>query len=139
MVALMSILEGKEEERDAVHMSTLHASKGLEFPHVFLIGVQEDTLPHKGDLDVPAEALHARIEEERRLMYVGITRAKRSLHITWHKRHKRTREYVYCEPSRFIEEMKLDKDIGSQTEEAPITPQERIASLKALLQRPSSS
>ena len=82
MVALMSMMEGKDEEPDAVRMSTLHASKGLEYPHVFLVGVEEGILPHKGDPDAPIETLAARIEEERRLMYVGITRAQRSLHIT---------------------------------------------------------
>jgi ATP-dependent DNA helicase Rep len=85
MVALMSMMEGKDEEPDAVRMSTLHASKGLEYPHVFLVGVEEGILPHKGDPDTPIEILAARIEEERRLMYVGITRAQRSLHITWCK------------------------------------------------------
>jgi ATP-dependent DNA helicase Rep len=91
MVALMSMMEGKDEEPDAVRMSTLHASKGLEYPHVFLVGVEEGILPHKGDPDTPIEILAARIEEERRLMYVGITRAQRSLHITWCKTQARRR------------------------------------------------
>ena len=68
MVALMTMLDGKDEEPDAVRMSTLHASKGLEFPHVFLVGVEEGILPHKGDPDAPVDTLGARIEEERRLM-----------------------------------------------------------------------
>jgi ATP-dependent DNA helicase Rep len=80
MVALMSMLEGKDEELDAVRMSTLHASKGLEYPHVFLVGVEEGILPHKGDEDEPVEKLAARIEEERSLMYVGITRAAFAAH-----------------------------------------------------------
>lgn len=78
MVALMTMLEGKDEEPDAIRMSTLHASKGLEYPHVFLVGCEEGILPHKGDPDAPVETLAQRIEEERRLMYVGITRAKRT-------------------------------------------------------------
>jgi ATP-dependent DNA helicase Rep len=136
MVALMSMLEGRDEEPDAVRMSTLHASKGLEFPHVFLIGVEEGILPHKGDPDAPIETLGARIEEERRLMYVGITRAQRSLHISWCKKRKRARESVNCDVSRFIKEMKLDEGTAVPTEDEVITPQNRLANLKALLQKP---
>ncbi len=136
MVALMSMLEGRDEEPDAVRMSTLHASKGLEFPHVFLVGVEEGILPHKGDPDAPIDTLGARIEEERRLMYVGITRAQRSLHITWCKKRKRARDTINCEVSRFIKEMKLDEGDAVPTEEETITPQNRLANLKALLQKP---
>jgi ATP-dependent DNA helicase Rep len=139
MVALMSMLEGRDEEPDAVRMSTLHASKGLEFPHVFLVGVEEGILPHKGDPDAPVETLGARIEEERRLMYVGITRAQRSLHITWCKKRKRARESVHCDVSRFIKEMKLDEGDAVPTEEEIITPQSRLANLKALLQKPKAA
>jgi ATP-dependent DNA helicase Rep len=136
MVALMTMLEGRDEEPDAVRMSTLHASKGLEFPHVFLVGVEEGILPHKGDPDAPADTMAARIEEERRLMYVGITRAQRSLHITWCKKRKRARESVHCDVSRFIKEMKLDEGDAVPTEEEIISPQNRLANLKALLQKP---
>lgn len=139
MVALMSMLEGKDEEPDAVRMSTLHASKGLEFPHVFLVGVEEGILPHKGDPDAPAETLVARIEEERRLMYVGITRAQRSLHVTWCKKRKRAREHVHCDISRFIKEMKLDEGNAVPGEDEVITPQSRLANLKALLQKPKAA
>ncbi|HEY8608657.1 MAG TPA: UvrD-helicase domain-containing protein [Noviherbaspirillum sp.] len=136
MVALMTMLEGRDEEPDAVRMSTLHASKGLEFPHVFLVGVEEGILPHKGDPDAPAESIAARLEEERRLMYVGITRAQRSLHVTWCKRRKRARETVNCDPSRFIKEMKLDEGDAVPKEDEVVTPQDRLANLKALLSRP---
>ena len=136
MVALMTMLEGRDEEPDAVRMSTLHASKGLEFPHVFLVGVEEGILPHKGDPDAPVELLAARIEEERRLMYVGITRAQRSLHVTWCKRRKRARESVNCDISRFIKEMKLDEGDAVPKEDEVLTPQDRLANLKALLQKP---
>ncbi|OWW22646.1 UvrD-helicase domain-containing protein [Noviherbaspirillum denitrificans] len=137
MVALMTMLEGKDEEPDAVRMSTLHASKGLEYPHVFLVGVEEGILPHKGDPDAPIDTLAARIEEERRLMYVGITRAQRSLHVTWCKRRKRARESVNCEPSRFIKEMKLDEGDAVPKEEEKLTPKDRLANLKALLSKPT--
>lgn len=138
MVALMTMMEGKDEDPDAVRMSTLHASKGLEFPHVFLVGVEEGILPHKGDPDAPAETIAARIEEERRLMYVGITRAQRSLQITWCKRRKRARETVQCDISRFIKEMRLDEGDAPPKEDEIITPQARLANLKALLQKPKA-
>jgi ATP-dependent DNA helicase Rep len=133
MVALMSMLEGQDEEQDAVRMSTLHASKGLEFPHVFLVGVEEGILPHKGDPDASVESIGARIEEERRLMYVGITRAQRTLYVTWCKKRKRAGEQVHCDVSRFIKEMALDEGAAPPMESEKISPKERLASLKALL------
>ncbi|MCE2830675.1 MAG: UvrD-helicase domain-containing protein [Oxalobacteraceae bacterium] len=139
MVALMSMLEGRDEEPDAVRLSTLHAAKGLEFGHVFMVGVEEGILPHKGDPDAPPESFAQRIEEERRLMYVGITRAQRSLTVTWCKQRKRARDSTPCEPSRFIEEMRLAEGNALLPDEAPITPQDRLANLKALLQKPKAA
>lgn len=139
MVALMTMLEGRDSEPDAVRLSTLHAAKGLEFPHVFLIGVEEGILPHRGDPDAPAETLAARIQEERRLMYVGITRAQRSLHVSWCKKRKRARDSVVCEISRFIAEMKLDEGDAPPKESEQVTPQNRLANLKALLNKPKQS
>lgn len=139
MVALMSMLEGRDEEPDAVRLSTLHAAKGLEFGHVFMVGVEEGILPHKGDPDAPAEVIASRIEEERRLMYVGITRAQRSLHLTWCKKRKRARDSFSCEPSRFIKEMRLDEGNAPPTEAEAQTPQDRLANLKALLQKPKAA
>jgi ATP-dependent DNA helicase Rep len=136
MVALMSMLEGRDEDPDAVRMSTLHASKGLEYPHVFLVGVEEGILPHRGDPDAPDDVFAARIEEERRLMYVGITRAQRGLTISFCKKRRRARDSVQCDPSRFIKEMKLDEGNARPSEEEKITPQARLANLKALLQKP---
>ncbi|WP_305822251.1 UvrD-helicase domain-containing protein [Massilia brevitalea] len=136
MVALMSMLEGQDETPDAVRMSTLHASKGLEYPHVFLVGVEEGILPHKGDPDDPIEKIAARIQEERRLMYVGITRAQRTLHVTWCKKRKRAGELVHCDPSRFIKEMALDEGDAPPKESEIISPKDRLASLKALLATP---
>ena len=142
-VALVTMLErGEEEEPDAVKLSTLHASKGLEYPHVYLAGVEEGLLPHmgkddeEGDPAKAAESMAGRIEEERRLMYVGITRAQRSLHLSWCKKRRRAREDLVREPSRFIEEMGL-KDV--KVEEDPATramsPKERLGMLKALLNK----
>ncbi len=103
-VALMSLLDKNESEYDAVQLSTLHAAKGLEFRHVFLVGVEEGILPHQESME------DAGIEEERRLMYVGVTRAMESLSISHCQKRKRAREWQKCEPSRFIAE--LGEDIG---------------------------
>lgn len=103
MVSLLSMLEGRENgEPNAVKLSTLHAAKGLEFGHVYLIGVEEGILPHRESID------NDKIEEERRLMYVGITRAQKSLSISWCKKRKRAGELDACEPSRFIDELPKD-------------------------------
>jgi len=137
-VALMSMLEGKDEDPDAVRLSTIHAAKGLEYPHVFLVGVEESILPHRGNVDADAPMAaedDARIEEERRLMYVAITRAQRSLHLNWCKKRKRARDTVECEASRFIAEMGLDDAPPPAADEAPMSPKERLATLKALLQK----
>lgn len=142
-VALITMLErGEEEEPDAVKLSTLHAAKGLEFPHVYLAGVEEGLLPHQGkddeegDPERAAESLASRIQEERRLMYVGITRAQRSLHLTWCKRRRRAREDLVREPSRFIKEMGLDADVLPDPN-AGMSARERLGALKALLTRPA--
>ncbi|MGI4903338.1 MAG: ATP-dependent helicase, partial [Janthinobacterium lividum] len=132
-VALMSMLEGRDEDPDAVRLSTVHASKGLEYPHVFLVGCEEGIMPHRGNADADEAPDEARIEEERRLMYVAITRAQRSLQLSWCKKRKRARETVVCEASRFIREMALDEAPPPGADEAPITPKDRMAMLKALL------
>ncbi len=140
-VALITMLERQgEEEPDAVKLSTLHASKGLEYPHVYLAGVEEGLLPHlgkddeEGDPARAAESLAARIEEERRLMYVGITRAQRSLNLSWCKKRRRAREDVVREPSRFIEEMGLGGAAPKEDEAtANLSPKERLGMLKSLL------
>jgi len=133
-VALMNLLEGREDaEVDAVRLSTLHAAKGLEFPHVFLVGVEEETLPHRECLDGD------RLEEERRLMYVGITRARRSLTLTWCRRRKRGQDWLPCEPSRFLAEMDGgDLKRGGEAADpdaARAAGKQRLADLKAMLQR----
>lgn len=102
---ILSLAERKEEQ-DQVVLTTLHASKGLEWPHVVLAGVNEGLLPFKADND---ELTPQRVEEERRLMYVGITRARRTLAVSTLRRRKKNRETVLGIPSRFIAEMKLDE------------------------------
>jgi ATP-dependent DNA helicase Rep len=136
-----------------VTLSTLHAAKGLEWPHVMLVGVTEGLLPFASE----AEAMNphdrpkgesplggvahsargasidaARLEEERRLMYVGVTRARRTLAVSTLKRRKRGRELVAGQPSRFIAEMRLNENVARQ--EA----RERLKHLRAeLAARPS--
>jgi ATP-dependent DNA helicase Rep len=99
-IVLLTQLEGDDgRQTDAVRLSTLHAAKGLEFSHVFLVGLEEGVLPHR-------EAVAAgNVEEERRLMYVGLTRAQRSLRLSWCRRRKRAGEWQTAEPSRFIDEL----------------------------------
>jgi ATP-dependent DNA helicase Rep len=140
-VALVTMLERSEEdEPDAVKLSTLHASKGLEYPHVYLLGVEEGLLPHMGreeeDLDPAkaADALVSRIQEERRLMYVGITRAQRSLHLSWCQKRRRAREDLVREPSRFIEEMGLSA-ASLQLQPDTMSPKNRLEMLKAMLNK----
>ena len=138
MVALMSMLEGREDgEPDAVKLSTLHAAKGLEFGHVFLIGVEEGILPHRESVE--ADKLgHGKIEEERRLMYVGITRAQKSLSISWCRKRKRAGETASCEPSRFIAELPADdvRHFGGTAADPAASKEhgkERMAQIRAML------
>ncbi|HEX5391889.1 MAG TPA: UvrD-helicase domain-containing protein [Rhodocyclaceae bacterium] len=136
-VALISMLEKGDKEADAVQLATLHASKGLEFRHVFLVGVEEGILPHRDSLEP------GKLEEERRLMYVGITRARMSLHVSHCKKRKTGREWRECEPSRFIEEMGDDlKRVGGQDETPPGVEEKaagraRFAQFKAMLNKPT--
>jgi ATP-dependent DNA helicase Rep len=108
-LTLMDILQRDEDKQsaDAVQLMTLHAAKGLEFPHVFLVGFEEGLLPHQTSIDEAGDE-EAAIEEERRLAYVGITRAQRSLSITMAQIRNRYGERVVCEPSRFLEELPED-------------------------------
>jgi len=106
-LSLIGMLDNEEDDRsDQVSLMTLHAAKGLEFPHVFLVGMEEGLLPHRVSLE--GDDAQTAIEEERRLTYVGITRAKKSLTFTYAKQRKRYGEVVQCEPSRFLDELPAD-------------------------------
>ncbi|GLS15692.1 MULTISPECIES: ATP-dependent helicase [Hydrogenophaga] len=127
-IALISTLSEREQDQNVVTLSTLHASKGLEWPHVVLVGVNEGLLPFKtddADSDLSAELLAQRVQEERRLMYVGITRAQRTLAVSWLKRRKKGRESVPGTPSRFIQEMALDQATVKED------PREKLRALRA--------
>jgi len=132
-VSLMNLLEGRDDtDQDAVRLSTLHAAKGLEFAHVFLIGVEEEILPHRECLE------GVRLEEERRLMYVGITRARRGLVISHCAKRRKGGGTVRCEPSRFLTELDGSeiRRVGGEEEDPAAAKAEgkrRLAALKAML------
>ena len=124
-IALLSTISEREQEQDMVTLSTLHAAKGLEWPHVILAGVTEGMLPFRLDDSEAQEERQTRLEEERRLMYVGITRARRTLVVSWTKKRKKGREMVACQPSRFIAEMQLDAAASRED------PREKLRQLRA--------
>ncbi|NCN96690.1 MAG: ATP-dependent DNA helicase Rep, partial [Rhodoferax sp.] len=142
-VSLLSTISERETDQNVVTLSTLHAAKGLEWPHVMLVGVTEGMLPFKlrdnpeadaGNAsavqraqaqEAASETLTAHLQEERRLMYVGITRAQRSLAESWTKKRKKGREMVAAQPSRFIAEMGLDQTTVKED------PREKLRALRA--------
>ena len=126
-IALLSTISEREQDQNVVTLSTLHAAKGLEWPHVMLVGVNEGLLPFKLDdtTDLPADQVTQRLEEERRLMYVGITRARNTLVVSWLKRRKKGRDYINGKPSRFIAEMALDATTSRED------PREKLRALRA--------
>ena len=126
-IALISMLDKEDPDFDGVQLATLHASKGLEFKHVFMVGVEEGLLPHQSSID------EEKIDEERRLMYVGITRAQRTLTITWCERRKAGRDWRPCEPSRFIAEMGEDIRIKDRKSNQPVSKEEGKAHLAGLM------
>jgi ATP-dependent DNA helicase Rep len=130
-VAILNMLDGREDSSDAVRLSTLHAAKGLEFPHVFLVGCEEGLLPHRPGESEAEDVLESRIEEERRLMYVGVTRAQRSLSISWCKKRKRARAYEERLASRFIAELALE--VAPFAAAQTLSPGERLKGLRELL------
>ncbi len=135
-LALMDMLEGREpeEQPDEVQMLTLHASKGLEYPYVYIVGMEEGFLPHQQSIEDDD------IEQERRLAYVGITRGQKEVTFTYCAKRRRAGETVGCDPSRFLHELhqedliwiggkneKLDPELSHQTG------MNALAGLKAML------
>ena len=126
---------GEEDEAlDQVQLMTLHASKGLEFPHVFLVGMEEGILPHQSSID------ENNVDEERRLAYVGITRAQKSLFFTLCRERRQYGELIRPEHSRFLDELPQDdlrwddgKKIVKTAEEKQQTGLRGVAGLKAML------
>lgn len=131
---LIDILEQADEaDKETVQLLTLHASKGLEFPYVYLVGMEEELLPHRVSID------GEQIEEERRLAYVGITRAQKGLCLTLARQRRRAGELQDCQPSRFLDELPQDSlewfgRSGERNEEkSKALAQSHLAGLKNLL------
>jgi len=115
-------------------MMTLHASKGLEFPYVFIMGMEEEILPHRSSIEADT------IEEERRLAYVGITRAKRNLALTFAAKRKQYGEVIDCTPSRFLDELPPEDLVWEGGEDAPVEVKaargnDALAAMRAMLKR----
>lgn len=134
-LVLRDLLERQDQadELNAVQLMTLHAAKGLEFPRVIIIGLEEDTLPHRNSIEQDS------LEEERRLLYVGITRAQRALMLLYAARRQRFGEIVECSPSRFLEELPADEldweGLAEPTQEqAQASRDSALASLYAMLE-----
>lgn len=108
-----------DEESDQVQLMTLHASKGLEFPYVFLVGMEEGLLPHQSSID------ENNVEEERRLAYVGITRAQKELTFTLCRERRQYGESICPEPSRFLLELPQD-DLKWESERKVVSAEERM-------------
>ncbi|MBS3800851.1 MAG: ATP-binding domain-containing protein, partial [Thioalkalivibrio sp.] len=136
-ISLMDILDRNREAQEgteAVQLLTLHTAKGLEFPHVCLVGFEEELLPHRVSLEDDA------IEEERRLAYVGLTRARETLLLTYARSRTRYGETFDCEPSRFLDELPAEQlewpdARPPDPETRQLTARAHIAGLKAMLEQ----
>jgi ATP-dependent DNA helicase Rep len=121
-LVLMDLLEqqAEEDDSDRVQLMTLHAAKGLEFPHTYMIGLEEDLLPHRNSIQADT------IEEERRLMYVGITRARKTLTLTLAQKRRSGGENMPTTPSRFLEELPAE-DVEWEGKTSNKTPEQKKA------------
>ena len=136
-LVLRDMLERQQEEEEnaeGVQMMTLHASKGLEFPYVFIMGMEEEILPHRSSIEADT------IEEERRLAYVGITRARQTLAFTFAAKRKQYGEIIDCTPSRFLDELPPDDLAWEGLEDAPVEVKaargnNALADIRAMLKR----
>ncbi len=137
-ITLMNILDrnNDDDSDNQVQMMTVHAAKGLEFPYVYIIGMEEELMPHRTSIE------EDNLEEERRLAYVGITRAQQNLTFSYAKRRRRYGEESRCEPSRFLFELPEEelnwegKDENSDPEQRLKTGKNHLDGLKALLAKP---
>jgi DNA helicase-2/ATP-dependent DNA helicase PcrA len=115
-VALITDADTEDKEnKDYVSLMTIHAAKGLEFPHVFVVGLEENLFPNIMSIGTRAE-----LEEERRLFYVAITRAMKSLHLSYAETRYRWGSLTFCEPSRFIDD--VDEQFIEMPQKAPVPP-----------------
>ncbi len=136
-LVLRDMLERQQEEEEGaegVQMMTLHASKGLEFPYVFILGMEEEILPHRSSIEADT------IEEERRLAYVGITRARQNLAMTFAAKRKQYGEVIECMPSRFLDELPQEDLEWEGQEDAPVEVKaargnDALAAMRAMLKR----
>lgn len=135
-LVLRDMLERHEEEEDVdrVQLMTLHASKGLEYPHVYIMGMEEEILPHRSSIEADS------VEEERRLTYVGITRARKTLAFTFAARRRQFGEVIDCLPSRFLDELPAEDLEWEGTEDVPVEQKqargkEALANIRSLIGR----
>jgi ATP-dependent DNA helicase Rep len=136
-LVLRDMLERQQEEEegaDGVQMMTLHASKGLEFPYVFILGMEEEILPHRSSIEADT------IEEERRLAYVGITRARQNLAMTFAAKRKQYGEIIECMPSRFLDELPQEDLEWEGQDDAPVEVKaargnDALAAMRAMLKK----
>ena len=131
-VSLSTDFDIENEDQDKVSLMTLHLSKGLEFKHVFIVGLEEDLFPSALSYNTRSE-----LEEERRLFYVGITRAKENLYLSYANSRYRWGKLIYCEESRFLNE--IDKEYLKIIESTPSKTTFEDSSIKKIIYNSKSA